>query len=62
MSTDHDDRIDELTSELDDVTRTVEELEESPLPEENRESLGVIKSALEQATEAAEDLEDRQDD
>jgi hypothetical protein len=62
MSSDRQDKIDSLASDLDDLKATTEELEVEPAPDRDHDNLRVIKSALEEATVAVDDLVDPRDD
>jgi len=58
----HEDQLGELTTNIDDAALVVEELQEdSPSPAEGRK-LQTIKDALEQASDAADDLISEQGD
>ena len=59
MSAERQDKIDELASDLDDLTVTVEELQDELPSESEAEPLKTIKTALEQASEATDELENR---
>ena len=62
MTTEKQDKIDELTSDLDDLIVTVEELEIEQPADGDGESLKTIRTALEQASAATTELENRQED
>ncbi len=59
MSAERHDKIDELASDLDDLTLTVEELQDELPSESEAEPLRTIKAALEQASEATDELGNR---
>ena len=59
------DKIDELASTIDDMKTTVDELAaEDPLPDADATNLNVIQTALDRASDAADDLveEERDED
>ncbi len=58
------DKIDELASTIDDMKTTVDELAaEDPLPDADATNLDVIQTALDRASDAADDLvEDERDE
>jgi len=58
------DKIDELASTIDDMKTTVDELAtEDPLPDADATNLNVIQTALDRASDAADDLvEDERDE
>ena len=62
MTTEKQDKLDEIASDLDDLIVTVEELEIERPEDGDGESLKTIRTALEQASEAATELENRQED
>jgi hypothetical protein len=49
-------KLDELASDLDDLTVTVEELQDQLRSESDAEPLQTIKTALEQASDATDEL------
>ena len=55
------DKINDLTSDLEDLKTTVEELQVDPPPNVNPESLQAVKAALQQATDATDAIEDQQE-
>lgn len=59
MSTERFNKIDELTSDLDDVRLTVDELQDELPADANTESLEKLRTALEQANDAAEEFGNR---
>jgi archaellum component FlaC len=62
MGTHSEKNIDEIANDLEDLKTTVEELEiESPAQADARD-LRTVKSALEQAIDATDALEERNDD
>jgi outer membrane murein-binding lipoprotein Lpp len=60
MNSDDQEKIDELASDLDDLNTTVEELQANQVVPRSH-ALGRLKTALEQATEATDELEDLDD-
>jgi outer membrane murein-binding lipoprotein Lpp len=60
MSFDDQDRVDELASDLEDLNTTVEELQADQVTPRS-DALGRLKTALDQAIEATDDLEDLDD-
>jgi hypothetical protein len=59
----HHDKIEELASTIDDMKVTVDELAAEPLPDTNVASLDTIQTALDRASDAADDLvEDERDE
>jgi ElaB/YqjD/DUF883 family membrane-anchored ribosome-binding protein len=56
MNEDVSQKIDEVAEDLDDMTTTVDELAESR-PSPNAKTLERLKNGIEQASEAADDLE-----
>ena len=62
MTKEHDDKIDALASDLDDMKLTVEELQDEVPSDEDAEALTKVKTALEQASDATEELSTREDD
>ena len=60
MGSDASDKVDELANDLDELKTTVEELADAETTS-NPKTLDALKSALEQASDAADDLEDEQD-
>jgi hypothetical protein len=58
---DDDDKVDELTSGLDDLKTTVEELQIETATDIDAGRLEAVRSALEHASEAAEEIEDERD-
>ena len=61
-ATDNDEKLNELTSSLEDLKTTVEELEIDPPADVDPASLNRVKDALEDAVSATDDLEDRQEE
>ena len=57
-----DDKINALTSDLEDLKTTVEELQIDPLTNVDPESLEAVKGALQQATDATDAIEDQQEE
>ena len=62
MTTEKQDKIDELASDLDDLIVTVEELEIDQPADDDGKDLKTIRTALEQASAATTELENRQED
>jgi outer membrane murein-binding lipoprotein Lpp len=56
------DKINDLTSDLEDLKTTVEELQVDPPANVNAESLQAVKAALQQATDATDAIEDQQEE
>jgi len=56
MGTDEDDKIDELTDDLDELKTTAEELAEADETSNSRSTIERLKAALEEASDAADDL------
>ena len=54
-------KLDELASDLDDLRVTVEELQDELPSESDTEPLKAIKTALEQASDATDELGNRKD-
>jgi len=61
-ASDNDEKLNELTSSLEDLTTTVEELEIDPEADFDPASLNRVKDALEDAVAATDDLEDQQEE
>jgi len=61
MTSDQSRRIDELTADLDEAKTTVDELEDNPPADVQIEAVQKLKSVLEQATDAADELENQKD-
>src|SRR5262249_2606693 len=61
MDPDARDKIDELTNDLDEMKTTVEELAEDPKASVDPQTLERLKKALEEARDAADDLENEQE-
>ena len=59
MDSDSSDKIDEITNDIDEMKTTVDELAESA-PSPNAPTLDRLKQALEEASDAADDLENKQ--
>ena len=59
---DDEDKINDLTSDLEDLKTTVEELQVDPPTNVDAESLQAVKAALQQASEATDEIEDQQDE
>ena len=55
------DKVDELTSGLDELKTTVEELQIEPAGDSDAGRLESVKSALDQASEAADEIEEERD-
>jgi hypothetical protein len=55
---DQSERVDEIADTIRDLRTNVEELQSNPLADINPESLDRLKSALERAVEASDDVED----
>jgi hypothetical protein len=55
------DRIDELANDIDELKMAAEELEENPPPNVQLHTIEVLKDALENAGDAADELEDQKD-
>ena len=58
---DDNDKVDELTSGLDELKTTVEELELETATDIDAGRLAAVKSALEQASGAADQIEEERD-
>ena len=56
------DKINDLTSDLEDLKTTVEELQVEPPANVKAESLQAVKAALQQATDATDEIEDQQEE
>lgn len=54
------DKINDLTSDLEDLKTSVEELQVDPPANVDAESLQAVKAALQQATDATDAIEDQQ--
>ena len=61
-ASDTDEKLNELTSSLEDLTTTVEELEVDPPADVDPASLDRVKDALEDAIAATDDLEDQREE
>lgn len=61
-ASENDEKLNELTSSLEDLTTTAEELEIDPPADVDPASLNRVKDALEDAVAAADDLEDRREE
>ena len=61
-ASDNDEKLNELTSSLEDLTTTVEELEIDPPADLDPASLNRVKDALEDAIAATDDLEDQREE
>ena len=59
---DDEDKINDLTSDLEDLKTTVEELQVDPRTNVDAESLQAVKAALQQASDATDEIEDQQDE
>lgn len=59
---DDDDKINDLTSDLEDLKISVEELQIDPSTNVDPESLEAVKGALQQATDATDEIEDQQEE
>ena len=59
---DDEDKINNLTSDLEDLKTTVEELQDDPPTNVDAESLQAVKAALQQASEATDEIEDQQEE
>ena len=59
---DDEDKINDLTSDLEDLKTTVEELQVDPPTNVDAESLQAVKAALQQASDATDEIEDQQDE
>ena len=59
---DDEDKINDLTSDLEDLKTTVEELQVDPPKNVDAESLQAVKAALQQASDATDEIEDQQDE
>jgi hypothetical protein len=53
------DKIDEVADGLDDLTTTVEEVEDNPPSDVDRRTIQKLKDTLEEATSIADDLEEQ---
>ena len=62
MTSDPRRKIDELASDLDDLTATVEELEIEATNEADAAELRRLQRALEEASDAADVVDDKMDD
>jgi len=58
---DQREKIDDIASDLDDVTNTVDEIEAQPPKGVNTETMERLKKALDEAIEAADKLENEAD-
>ena len=54
--------VDEVVSDLDDLTTQVEELEVDPAADEHAEELGRLRLALEEAGDAADAVEENMEE
>ena len=61
MSNEHRHEIDEIASDVDDLKNLVEEIEDDTPPGVSRHSINSLKHALEDASDAADDLENDAD-
>ena len=59
---DDEDKINDLTSDLEDLKTTVEELQVDPPTNVDPQSLQAVKAALQKAREATDEIEDQQDE
>jgi outer membrane murein-binding lipoprotein Lpp len=59
---DDEDKINNLTSDLEDLKTTVEELQDDPPTNVDAESLQAVKAALQQASDATDEIEDQQEE
>ena len=59
---DDEDKINNLTSDLEDLKTTVEELQVDPATNVDAESLQAVKAALQQASDATDEIEDQQEE
>jgi hypothetical protein len=59
---DDEDTINNLTSDLEDLKTTVEELQINPPTNVDAESLQAVKAALQQASDATDEIEDQQEE
>ena len=59
---DHDDKIDALAADLDDLKLTVEELQDEVPADDDAQALARVTTALEQASDATEEIGDRGQD
>ena len=59
---DDEDKINDLTSDLEDLKTTVEELQVDPPTNVKAESLQAVKAALQQASDATDEIEDQQEE
>ena len=59
---DDDDKINDLTSDLEDLKISVEELQIDPSTNVDPESLEALKGALQQATDATDEIEDQEEE
>jgi hypothetical protein len=62
MGNDRDEKINELAADLDDLKLTVEELQDELPVEGERKALVTLESALEEASEASDELVNRRED
>lgn len=53
------DKIDEVADGLDDLTTTLEEVEDNPPSDVDRRTIQKLKDTLEEATSIADDLEEQ---
>ena len=60
MGTEEQKTIGELATELDDLALTVEELQADPPPHVDQDHLDTIKNALDDASDAADELIEQQ--
>ena len=56
------DKVNDLTSDLEDLKTTVEELQVDSSTKIDRKSLEAVKGALQQATDATDEIEDQQEE
>jgi ElaB/YqjD/DUF883 family membrane-anchored ribosome-binding protein len=59
MTKDHDDKVDELAADLDDLKLTVEELQDEAPSDDDAQKLARVTTALEQASDATEEAGNR---
>ena len=60
MNSDRSDTVDELTNDLDELKTTVEELADVPSTRGQERTLDKLKQALDDASDAADELEEQQ--
>jgi hypothetical protein len=61
MSNDNRDKIGEVAADLDDLRRSVDELKYDPPANVHQPTIDALKQALEDATEAVDELENKKE-